>query len=157
METDKKITLQNEEIVLVWLKRDLRFTDHEPIYFAQQQSLPVLLIYSFEPSVMKYDDSDSRHWRFVYQSLQDMQLKLVRLDSQIAIFHNEVLFVLSAIACHYKIKTIFSHQETGNKVTYDRDISVHNFCIENKIEWKEYQNNGIVRKLKSRKVWEALW
>jgi deoxyribodipyrimidine photo-lyase len=157
MKTDKKTALQKEEIVLVWLKRDLRFTDHEPMYFAQQQSLPVLLIYCFEPSVMKYDDSDFRHWRFVYQSLQDMQLKLARLDTQIAIFHNEALFVLSEIVSFYKVKTIFSHQETGNKITYDRDISVHNFCIENNIEWKEYQNNGIIRKLKSRKDWEKRW
>jgi deoxyribodipyrimidine photo-lyase len=157
MKTDKKTALQKEEIVLVWLKRDLRFTDHEPMYFAQQQSLPVLLIYCFEPSVMQYDDSDVRHWRFVYQSLQDMQLKLERLDTKIAIFHKEVLFVLAELASHYKIKTIFSHQETGNKLTYDRDIRVHDFCVNNKIEWKEYQNNGIVRKLKSRKDWEALW
>ena len=157
MKTGTKMPLQKEEIVIVWLKRDLRFTDHEPMYFAQQQNLPVLLIYCFEPSVMQYDDSDVRHWRFVYQSLQDMQLKLVRLDTKIAIFHKEVLFVLTELVSHYKIRTILSYQETNNKLTYDRDISVYDFCIDNNIEWKEYQSNGIVRKLKSRNVWEALW
>ena len=65
-----------QEIAVVWFKRDLRFTDHEPLFNAQNQHLPILLIYCFEPSVMNYDDSDVRHWRFVYQSLQDMQDKL---------------------------------------------------------------------------------
>jgi Deoxyribodipyrimidine photolyase len=106
---------------------------------------------------MQNDDSDVRHWRFVYQSLTDMQIKLESLDSKIAIFHNEALFVFSEIANHYAIKTLFSHQEIGNKLTYDRDIIIHDFCKNNQIEWKEYQHNGIVRKLKSRKVWESLW
>ena len=84
--TDQKIDKQ--DIVIVWLKRDLRFTDHEPLYVAQQQALPVLLVYCFEPSVMNYADSDTRHWRFVYQSLQDMQSKLVDLNSQVYVFHD---------------------------------------------------------------------
>ena len=149
--------IQKKEIVIVWLKRDLRFTDHEPLFYAQKQALPILLVYCFEPTIMQFDDSDVRHWRFVYQSLTDMQIKLESLDSKIAIFHNEALFVLSEIANHYAIKTLFSHQEIGNKLTYDRDIIIHDFCKNNQIEWKEYQHNGIVRKLKSRKVWESLW
>ena len=152
-----EVEVQKKEIVIVWLKRDLRFTDHEPLFYAQKQALPILLVYCFEPTIMKYDDSDVRHWRFVYQSLTDMQIKLESLDSKIAIFHNEALFVLSEIANHYAIKTLFSHQEIGNKLTFDRDIIIHDFCKNNQIEWKEYQHNGIVRKLKSRKVWESLW
>ena len=31
------------------------------------------------------------------------------------------------------------------------------FCLNNNIEWREYQHNGVVRKLKSRKIWEPLW
>jgi deoxyribodipyrimidine photo-lyase len=149
--------VEKKEIVIVWLKRDLRFTDHEPMFAAQKQPLPVLLIYCFEPSIMQHDDSEIRHWRFVYQSLMDMQLKLEGLNSKIAIFHNEALFVLTEIAKYYSIKTMFSHQEIGNKLTYDRDIKVYDFCLNNQIVWKEYQHNGVVRKLKSRKVWESLW
>jgi deoxyribodipyrimidine photolyase len=47
-----------QEIAIIWFKRDLRFTDHAPLYYAQQQALPVLLIYCFEPSVMQYADSE---------------------------------------------------------------------------------------------------
>jgi deoxyribodipyrimidine photolyase len=34
-----------KEIVIVWFKRDLRFTDHEALFYAHKQSLPILLIY----------------------------------------------------------------------------------------------------------------
>ena len=97
-----------QEIAVVWFKRDLRFTDHEPLFNAQNQQLPILLIYCFEPSVMNYEDSDVRHWRFVYQSLQDMQDKLKEHDVQIAIFHQEALFVFEEIQKKYTIEPIKS-------------------------------------------------
>ena len=146
-----------QEIVIVWFKRDLRFTDHEPLYYAQKQNLPVLLLYCFEPSVMCYDDSDVRHWRFVHQSLEEMQYKLADLNSQVYVFHDEVKTVFEKLSEHYHIQKIFSHQETGNKVTFDRDLLIQQFCSEKSIEWEEYQQNGVVRKLKSRQAWDQLW
>ena len=146
-----------QDIAIVWLKRDLRFTDHEPLFNAQKQQLPILLIYCFEPSVMHYDDSDVRHWRFVYQSLQDMQDKLKDHEVQIAVFHQEALFVFEEIQKKYTIASLFSHQEIGNLITYKRDLAIKDFCTQRNIVWKEYQNKGVIRKLKSRKDWEKRW
>ena len=151
----KKIEMQ--EIAIVWFKRDLRFTDHEPLYEAQKQQLPILLVYCFEPSVMSYADSDVRHWRFVYQSLQEMQSKLSDLNAQMYIFHDEALSIFQKIAENYHIRTIFSHEEIGNKITFDRDICVQKFCLDKQINWREFQHNGIIRKDRSRENWEQLW
>ena len=146
-----------QEIAIVWFKRDLRFTDHAPLYFAQKQAFPILLVYCFEPSIMNYADSDLRHWRFIHQSLQEMQSKLADLKTQIAVFHDDALAVFQKIEEQYQIKTIFSYQEIGNKISYDRDLFVKQFCANNNIEWREYQHNGVIRKLKSRKEWEKRW
>jgi deoxyribodipyrimidine photo-lyase len=144
-------------INIVWFKRDLRFTDHEPLFYAQQSSLPLLLIYIFEPSVMSFHDSDARHWRFIYQSIQDMNDKLTELNSKVYIFHHEADYVFSELIKNYTISTVYSHQEIGNTLTYQRDKSIKKVFKNNSIEWKEYQTNGIVRKLKSRQNWEHLW
>jgi len=135
----------------------LRFTDHEPLWKAQQQNLPILLLYCFEPSVMAYDDSDSRHWRFVYESLQEMRLKLKDLNADLYIFHAEVLPVLEALQEQFQIHQIFSHVEVGNKITYNRDIAVQQFCHRYNIAWKESHLNGVIRKLKTRKTWQQRW
>ena len=149
--------MNKQAINIVWFKRDLRFTDHEPLFTAQQQDLPVLMLYCFEPSVMAYADSDVRHWRFVYESLQEMQLKLKELNAQLYIFHNEAALVLAELQKTYTIKNIYSHAEVGNKITYDRDLAVQQFCNQHAIAWKEYQLNGVIRKLKSRKKWQERW
>ena len=149
--------LQKKEINIVWFKRDLRFTDHEPLFAAQQQPLPTLLLYCFEPTLMAHDDSDIRHWRFVYQSLKEMQAKLKGISSQLYIFHNDVQTIFSELVKYYKINLVFSHQEIGNKLSYDRDLSMQSFFKANGIIWKEYQTNGIIRKLKNRAKWENRW
>ena len=135
----------------------MRFTDHEPLWNAQQQNLPILLLYCFEPSVMAYDDSDSRHWRFVYESLQEMCLKLKDLNADLYIFHAEVLPVFEALQNQYHIHQIFSHVEVGNQITYNRDIAVQQFCHQHNIAWKESPLNGVIRKLKTRKTWQQRW
>jgi len=152
--------LQNiakQDIAIVWFKRDLRFIDHEPLYFAQKQDLPILLIYCFEPSIMNYPDSDVRHWRFVYQALQEMQSKLIKFNAQVYIFQAEAISVFEKLNEVYHIKNIFSHQEIGNKISFDRDLAVKQFCLDHKIKWREYQHNGVIRRLKSRKDWETRW
>jgi deoxyribodipyrimidine photo-lyase len=142
---------------IVWFKRDLRFTDNEPLYVATQNNLPVLLIYFFEPSVMAYDDSDTRHWRFVYESLQEMQTKLIVKNTEVYTFHNEVEVVFNELLKLYDVKNIFSHQEVGNKITYVRDIAMQVFCKQHKIVWQEFQLNGVIRKLKNRNKWQEKW
>jgi deoxyribodipyrimidine photo-lyase len=149
--------LHKETINIVWFKRNLRFTDNEPLYFAQQTQNPLLLIYIFEPSVMAYDDSDVRHWRFIHESLTEMNEKLKNLNAQLYVFNNEANFVFENLIQHYTINTIFSAQEIGNGLTYERDKQMQALFTKQNITWKEYQTNGIVRKLKTRQNWEQLW
>jgi deoxyribodipyrimidine photo-lyase len=149
--------LSKKAINIVWFKRDFRFTDHEPLFYASQHDLPILLVYFFEPLVMNYDDSDVRHWRFVYQSLQDMQSKLDVVNSKIYFFHNEVEPVFSEILKNFDVQNVFSHQEIGNKITFDRDLMMQDFFRKNEIIWKEFQMHGVIRKLKSRNDWDKRW
>jgi deoxyribodipyrimidine photo-lyase len=149
--------LSKKAINIVWFKRDLRLLDHEPLFMAQQENIPVLLLYFFEPSLMHYDDSDIRHWRFIYESLQDMQLKLDSKGTRIYFFHDEVQNVFEKLAQRFNIKTVFSHQEIGNKITFHRDIAMQLFFQKNSIQWKEFQMHGVIRKLKSRSDWDKRW
>lgn len=149
--------MRKKEINIVWFKRDLRFTDHEPLYNAQKEYLPILLIYCFEPTVMAYPDADVRHWRFIYESLQEMQANLSKVAAKLYFFNNEVEKVFNALSKSYTIRNVFSHQEIGNKVTYDRDQTMQLFFDQQQILWKQSQMHGVIRKLKSRANWDKRW
>lgn len=124
---------------------------------AQQQGLPILLLYCFEPSIMNYHDADVRHWRFVYESLQDLQNQLNKVSAKLYIFHQEAGFVFEVLSNLYQINTVFSHQETGNKLTFDRDITIQKIFNQKGIVWHEFQTNGVIRKLKTREKWDEKW
>ena len=144
-------------INIVWFKRDLRFTDHEPLYRALASDIPTLLVYFFEPSLIAFPDSDVRHWRFVHESLLEMQGRLEDRNGKLYLFHSEVLPVFQVLSEAYDIKTIYSHEEIGNGLSFQRDKDVSNFCAQEKIAWKETPTNGVIRRLKSRKTWQQRW
>ena len=149
--------MNKKPVNIVWFKRDLRFTDNEALFHAHQSGLPLLLVYFFEPSVMNYDDADTRHWRFIYESIQDLQRKLNVSNTKIYFFHNEAETVFSELVEYFDIQTVFSHQEIGNKITFDRDIAMQEFFQKNKIVWNQFQMHGVIRKLKSRQDWDKRW
>ncbi len=147
----------HQYINIVWLKRDLRITDHAPLQAAVRAEQPTILLYCFEPDLMVHPNYAMRHWRFVWESLEDMQAALKPYGCQVLICHNEVLPVLRILQKEYSIGQIFSHQETGIKLTFDRDIAVKKFCRNHHIEWWEYDQDGVIRGLKHRKKWVQYW
>lgn len=78
------------------------------------------------------------------------------------VFQGEVTDVLRALQEEFMIDTIFSHEETGLKITYDRDKAVTRFCREKAIAWHEFQCNGVIRRLAdggagARADWVVRW
>lgn len=154
---------------VVWLKKDLRLSDHAPLYHAIADGRPFVLVFCFEPSISRSPTFDVRHWWFIYGSIAGLQTALRPFGVQVHVFYNEVLTIFSAIhhLCIYTdndnnsekngIEVIFSHQETGVAETYARDKQVKQFCRDNGIEWREYPDNGIVRGLKSLEGWQKTW
>jgi deoxyribodipyrimidine photo-lyase len=144
-----------EKVNIVWFKRDLRLTDHEPLRVALKDGLPLLMVYIFEPSLLNAPYSDNRHWRFVSESLDDINNRLLPYHSKIHVFYGEVKDVFSALLQYYDIKNVYSHQETGTWLTFQRDIQIKKFFKDVGIKWKEFQNNEVIRGLQNRENWEA--
>ncbi len=140
-------------INIVWLKRDLRLSDHEAIYAASQEKLPLLIFYSFEPKLVTYPDWDQRHCQFVCDSLMDMKQQLEQHHKHIYVFHEDMPSLLEKLMRNFNINKIFSHQETGNRISFDRDINVNKFCRKHSIDWQEFELNGVARGLENRQDW----
>jgi len=146
-----------ESINIVWLKRDLRLIDNEAIHNALSKQLKVLLIYILEPSIENDIHYSKRHFRFIKQSILEMNSLLAEYNTEILAIHGDVIQSLQSINDYYKISNIFSHQETGIKITYDRDKAVAKYCKNKNIKWIENINNGVFRGITNRKKWRRKW
>jgi deoxyribodipyrimidine photo-lyase len=150
--------LKKEALNIVWFKRDLRLHDHEPLKNASvAEGVPTLLLYLFEPSLMQHYDSDIRHWRFVYESLLDINNHLKIHNSTVLVCHNESDFIFETLIQNYTLQTVFSYEEIGTNVTYSRDKRLKKLFKKHQITWQESQTSCIYRGLKNRKTWKADW
>ena len=144
------------KINIVWYKRDLRIHDHLPLSKAAEASLPVLPIYVVEPNYWQQPFASRRHWSFIHDCLLDLRQDTEALGQPLIITIGEVCEVLDALNKQYCVDKIFSHEECGNKWTYDRDKSVMAWCRENQVSLHEFPHNGVIRCLKSRDHWSRL-
>ncbi|GAB5552809.1 MAG: deoxyribodipyrimidine photo-lyase [Saprospiraceae bacterium] len=145
------------KINIVWFKRDFRLEDHAPLQAAIQTGLPTLLCTFFEPNLIQTSEYALRHWRFQYESIVALNELLAPYQIKLYAFHLEVLPTLKRLQKAYEIVHLFSHQETGLKVTYDRDKVIKGYTKDQNIQWKEYRQDGVFRGLNRRKNWEARW
>ncbi|MEM0999705.1 MAG: deoxyribodipyrimidine photo-lyase [Bacteroidota bacterium] len=145
------------EVNVVWFKRDLRLHDHDPLKAAVAAGKPLILMYCFEPSIMASDDWDVRHGRFIQQALADMQQGLKVRGGKLLVLHREVIAALESIRKEFSVQALYSQQETGTQLTFDRDIALGDYCREQGLPWHEYAADGVVRRLKNRKNWVKRW
>ena len=141
---------------IVWFKRDLRLHDHAALSKAAQSG-PVLCIYIVEPSLWQQRDASNQHYQFTLECLRDLNLGLVRLGGHLHVYVGEATTVLAQLFDNTPFHALYSHEETGNALTYQRDRDVAKWCVQHQVMWDESPQFGVVRRLKNRNTWQARW
>ncbi len=143
-------------IQVVWLKRDLRLADHRPLVEAASRGALVLL-YIYEPSIAAAPDYDGCHLEFVNQSLECLDAELAEHLGGVTYRLGEAVDVLARLHEAHGIDGLWSHEETGNALTYERDKAVKRWCRANNIPWTEIPQFGVFRPLAGRDGWAKRW
>lgn len=141
---------------IVWFKRDLRLHDHSALKAALDRG-PVLCVYVVEPTIWAQSDAANQHYQFLLESLRDLYAELKRRGGQLYILQGEMSEVLDELMARAPFTALFSHEETGNALTYERDMAVGKWCREHGVKWQEFPQFGVVRGLRDRNLWQAAW
>jgi len=144
-------------INIVWLKRDLRTQDHEPLYLAEKAGIPYLILFLFEPSIITYPDTSTRHLQFCYHSIQKMNKQLKPYEKRVHILYGEAILIFTFLQQQFQIQSVFSYQESGIQKTYTRDKKIKKLLAQNQVQWMECQRDGILRGIRNRKRWDEKW
>lgn len=141
---------------VVWFKRDLRIHDHAVLSSVAKHG-PTVLLYILEPELWQQPDLSMRQYLFLLQSIQDLQAELRKHQHQLVIKVGNVCDILSDLHHNYNITALWSHQETWNNWTYQRDKAVKRWVEQNNIVWHQLLQNGVVRGKHDRNVWSKHW
>ncbi len=146
-----------EKICIHWFKRDLRLTDNEALSIACSDPRPLLLLYILEPSLEQDAHYSDRHFTFIKESLSNLNQDLAEYQTRVVCAYGEVTDVFRSIQSSYDIESLYSLQETGIQLTYQRDLNLAEYCRNHDIRWKEFQQNGVIRGIQNRQNWKRAW
>jgi deoxyribodipyrimidine photo-lyase len=139
---------------VVWFKRDLRLHDHAPLCHAVENGA-VVPLYIVEPQMWLQPDASRRHWLFIRESLVELRREFRLRNSDLIVRVGDAVSVLQNIREQHGAFSLYSHEETGNAWSYERDKAVAAWCAANSIDWLEFQGSGVKRRLASRDLWST--
>ncbi len=141
----------------VWFKRDLRIYDNEALFDACLQG-DILPFYVIETDYWQLPDTSPRQLNFILDCLIELreEFRTRGVDFYVFIAPSADI-IIERLHDEYGIRSLYSHQETGNGWTYKRDLRLVNFCKDQRISWREAVQNGVIRRLKNRDIWARQW
>lgn len=149
-------TVMEQPVQCIWFKRDLRVLDHAPLARAAELG-PVLPLYIIEPEVIEAPDFDAMHWNFIRDALIELRSSLRDLGGELLVVRGSAVEVFTRLHAEHRIAAIWSHEETGNAITYARDRAVAGWAADSGVKCTEIPQNGVVRGLKDRDGWARYW
>ncbi|MFM8420755.1 MAG: deoxyribodipyrimidine photo-lyase/cryptochrome family protein [Verrucomicrobiota bacterium] len=146
----------NNRVQVVWFKRDLRVRDHAPLSGAAAEG-PVLGLYLYEPELLQSPDWDPVHSAYIEDALRTLERSLAERGVRLVTRHGEAVEELERLRREVGFEALWSHEETGNRVTFDRDVRVGRWCRVQGVRWVEVRQDGVVRRLRDRNGWAERW
>ena len=141
---------------LVWFKRDLRAHDHRPLAEAIERG-SVTCAYFIEPGLWRNPDAATQHYLFILESLRNLHAELGLLGLKLNLLVGPALDCLARIRQVEPFDVIYSHEETGNAWTYERDKTIKRWARAHSVQWREFPQFGVRRGPHDRDHWKAAW
>ena len=141
---------------VVWIKRDFRIQDHEPLSEALAAG-PTLVLYVLEPELWQQPSASKRHWQMTLASLEALDRDLNTLGGALCIRTGTMISVLNTLHQELGSFRLLAHEETGEAWGYERDQAVIAWCSAQGVEFQERRQFGVFRGLRDRDGWSKRW
>ncbi|MCR9067287.1 MAG: deoxyribodipyrimidine photo-lyase [Rhodobacteraceae bacterium] len=138
---------------ILWFKRDLRIADHPALAHAAALGGRILPLYIAEPALWAQPDAAARHWAFIAECLEDLRDALATLGAPLVVRRGDAVDILADLTGRHSIRTLVSHEETGNAWTYARDRRVAAWAGATGITWTQIPQMDVIRRLDTRDGW----
>lgn len=115
------------QIVLWWIRRDLRLDDNRTLFKALQSGCPVLPVFIFDQTILQDLDPLDHRIEFLVREIGRLHEDLIKAGSGILIMEGEVLSVLKKILAEHPVKAIFAGADF-EPYSINRDRVVKEYC-----------------------------
>jgi deoxyribodipyrimidine photo-lyase len=128
-----------------WIKRDYRLSDNACICEGLESCKELVPFFCWEPEILHSPDFSIFHLQAQWQGLTGLRRSLQKRQSDLLEDYNEICTSLKELHLRFPFQIIFSHQETGNLISFERDLRVRKWCLDNGVIWKEINASSVMR------------
>ena len=127
------------------MKRDFRVADNECLFEAVQHAEAVLPFFCWEHDVLNEGDYSSFHLQAQWEGLTGVCQSLSNRGIESRVVSGDIVEQLDLLFKLFPFDVLYSHQETGNLVTFQRDRNVQKWCRERDVKRVEMNPSSVMR------------
>lgn len=136
----------NPRVNIMWFRRDLRLTDNAALYHALKSGNPVLPIFIFDRYILdELDNPLDRRLTFIHAALEEMQDKLVKMGSSLAVHHGYPSEIFKILATQYDIEKVYTNHDY-EPYARERDTLIEKLLRDAGVVLETYKDQVIFEK-----------
>jgi deoxyribodipyrimidine photo-lyase len=129
-------------INIFWFRRDLRLDDNCGLFHALQSDKKILPIFIFDKDILHKLPKDDARVTFLHQELENINNQLLKVNSELSVFHGKPLEILEKLSEQYTIETIFTNRDY-EPYAIQRDLEIKEFLTSKEIHFETYKDQVI--------------
>ncbi|MDX1920239.1 MAG: FAD-binding domain-containing protein [Candidatus Caenarcaniphilales bacterium] len=149
--------MPENDLNIIWFRRDLRLLDNEIVNKAFNEATRVLPIYIFETENLSHNDFSAKRNCFLFECLAELEEALLKRGSKLHIFEGKKLDILTILFEELKTKfsniTLHFNREAEYDYNHSFDKEVENLCAEMEIKVKVGTNNFLLLDESTMNAW----
>ncbi len=143
--------------IIWWIKRDFRLADNAALTQAIADGHEVLPVFAFEPALVNAPDTSEMHVRAWCQALTHLRGQLRDLNADLFVTHRDAVETFAALRANVPFDAIYSHEEVGIGLTFNRDKAVAAWCASQGVAYREFPQSSVKRGGVNRDRLQELW
>ena len=109
---DKKQLKRSEVFAIHWFRKGLRLHDNPSLTHAIKNSKKVYPIFILDPNIKNFILCSSNRWRFLLQSLENLDENLKKQNSRLFVIRGEPIKVLPELVSKWNINLLTFESDT---------------------------------------------
>ncbi len=156
-EVNKMKVSVEKSVAIYWMKRDFRLHDNVALEAALNSHSTVVPVFILEPSCTIAPETSLVHINALAEALADFREKLHVCGSEMLVLRGEVVPIFQELYAALPFGYVYAHEEVGIDRTFKRDVAVHRWAKSVGVQFREFPQTGVVRRLKNRDDWAVSW
>jgi deoxyribodipyrimidine photo-lyase len=135
-----------QKVNIIWFRRDLRLYDNAALYHALKSGNPIIPVFIFDKNILDMlEDKADRRVEFIHSALEEMQEKLLKIESTLEVYYGTPIEVFETLVSKYLVEKVFTNHDY-EPYALEREKLIQSFLESNNAMLTTYKDQVLLEK-----------